>query len=149
MYPSIQDIKAVLLKESYISAEDSEAAEKVAHDTGGYIDYLIRQQLLTKSLLGQALAESYKLPFADLTATSLTKEQILQIPEATARAMRLALMRNDDKSVLLATDTPGSLDPKQLLALFPGKKVQVAYTLPESLASAFELYEQPLATRFS
>ncbi|HEV7453921.1 MAG TPA: GspE/PulE family protein, partial [Candidatus Saccharimonadales bacterium] len=134
---------------NYISAEDSAAAEQAAQDSAGYIDYLIRQELLSQSLLGQALAEGYKLPFADLTAKPPTKEQVAMIPEDTARAMRIVVIRNEPQNIAMATDAPEAIDPAQLKALFPQAKVSIAYTLPEYLETAFSLYEQPLATRFS
>lgn len=149
MYPSIDKIKALLLKENYISPEDSAAAEQVAHDSTGYIDYLIREELLTTSLLGQALAEGYNLPFADFGAVPLTKEQVALVPEQVARTARIVVVRQDEHGIVVATDTPEKLDQAKVMSLFPGKKVRLSYTLPQYMDEAFELYEQPLATRFS
>ena len=149
MYPSIEKIKTLLLKENYISAEDSAAAETVAHDSAGYIEHLIRQEILTKSLLGQALAEGYKLPFVDLSAHPPTKDQVSLIPEESGRAMRIVVTRMDDQTVTLATDAPEKVDPSKVSGMFPGKKLGFAYTLPEFIEMAFDSYERPLATRFS
>jgi len=149
MYPSIQKLKSILVKESYISEEDSKAAEKLASDSASYVDHLIRQEVLTKTLLGQALAEAYKLPFADLSTDLPTKENVQVIPEDIARAMRLVVAQSDDKVVQVATDQPEKIEPAKVLPLFKGKKVSLAYTLPEYIDAAFELYERPLATRFS
>ncbi|HSW65633.1 MAG TPA: ATPase, T2SS/T4P/T4SS family [Bacillota bacterium] len=149
MYPSIDKIKALLLKESYISPEDSAAAEQAGKDSAGYIDYLIREELLSKTLLGQALAEGYGLPFADFAAVPLSKEQVALIPEEKARELRVVVVRTDEQGVTVATDTPEKIDPHIVMSLFPGKKARLSYTLPEYLAEAFELYEQPLETRFS
>ncbi len=149
MYPNIERIKTLLLKENYISAEDSAAAEATAHDSAGYIDHLIRQEILTKGLLGQALAEDYGLPFADLAAHPPTKEQVALIPEEPARSMRLVATHVADTAVTLATDAPEKVDHTKVTGLFPGKKISLAYTLPEFIDSAFDSYERPLATRFS
>lgn len=149
MYPSIDELKAFLLKENYISAEDSAAAEKVAHDSAGYIDYLIREEVLNTTLLGQALAEGYKLPFIDLAANPLGKEQIARIPEDIGRAMRVVLAMQDQESAVIVTDQPDKVDASKLMLLFPRQKIRMGYTLPEYIDQAFELYAQPLATRFS
>lgn len=149
MYPSIDKVKAILLKESYISEEDSAAAEKVSHDSEGYIIELIRQEVLTKALLGQALAEAYKLPFVDFAIDLPVKENVMSIPEEAVRKMRLIVAKMDDKDVLIATDQPEKIEPKKVKELFPKHKIRLAYTLPEYVDSAFDLYEQPLATRFS
>lgn len=149
MYPSIDKIKAILLKEAYISPEDSKAAEATASDSAGYIDYLIRQEVLSKTLLGQALAEGYKLPFIDFGAHPPSKEQVAIIPEDTARTMRLVVAGEESNSVTVVTDAPENIEPPKVMALFKGRKVRLAYTLPEYINDAFDLYEQPLATRFS
>ncbi|HSD56306.1 MAG TPA: ATPase, T2SS/T4P/T4SS family, partial [Candidatus Saccharimonadales bacterium] len=149
MYPSIDKIKALLLSEHYISEEDSAKAESGANDSAAYIDYLIRAQLLDKALLGQALAEGYKLPFANLGVNQVDRELVNKIPEDVAREQRVVVIRTDDKSTVLATDKPEGIDAKKLKPLFPKHKLQLAYTLPEYITGAFELYEQPLATRFS
>jgi type II secretory ATPase GspE/PulE/Tfp pilus assembly ATPase PilB-like protein len=149
MYPSIDKIKAFLVKENYISAEDSAAAEKDAKDSAAYIEYLIRQELLTKTLLGQALAEGYSLPFADLAAKPPSKDQVALIPEAQARAKRVVVAQRQEGTVVVATDNPDALQQPELKALFPHDKVAIAYTLPDYIEQAFSLYEQPLATRFS
>jgi type IV pilus assembly protein PilB len=149
MYPSIDELKSFLLKESYISDEDSAAAEKVAQDSAGYIDYLIREEVLSKTLLGQALAEGYKLPFADLAANPPDKDLVALIPEDTARAVRSVVVAQADDAVTIATDSPEKFDHTKVAALFPQKQLQVRYTLPEYIEQAFEMYAQPLATRFS
>jgi type II secretory ATPase GspE/PulE/Tfp pilus assembly ATPase PilB-like protein len=149
MYPKIEIIKEILLKESYISPEDSAAAEAVASDSTGYIEYLIRAELLSKSLLGQALAESYHVPFADLAANPPTKESVANITEPNARKLRVVFVKETDLLVAVATDSPDKLDQAALKKLFPHKKIAVGYTLPEYIDKALQLYEQPLETRFS
>lgn len=149
MYPSIDKIKDILLKENYISAADSTAAEAVAHDSVGYVDYLIRQELLSRRLLGQALAEAYNMPFADLEASPLTKDTVKVIPEEVARAQRIVFVKASEQVAAVATDKPESADLKKVAEYFPHKKVRLAYTLPEYIEQSFALYEQPLETRFS
>jgi len=149
MYPSVSEIKGILLKENYISKEDSQAAEAASHDSASYIEYLIREQLLSKALLGQALAEAYHVPFADLDVHSVTKENVALIPEDLARANRVVYVKSNDQVVALASDAPKSVDVKVLAPLFEGKTIRLAYALPEHLEASFRLYEQPLETRFS
>jgi type IV pilus assembly protein PilB len=149
MYPSIDKIKQTLLKENYISEEDSKAAEAEAKDSAGYVDYLIRQELLSRKLLGQALAEGYAMPFADLEVNPITKEQVNLIPEEQARAMHVVFVKSSDQIVALATDNPARVDLRALSKYFPDKKIRLAYTLPEYIEQSFTLYEQPLETRFS
>lgn len=149
MYPSIDKIKKVLLEQSYISPEDSAAAEAVAHDSIGYIEFLIRSELLNKTLLGQALAESYNLPFANLDANPVGSDEVNKIEEKIAREQRIVYLKESDKVVAIATDAPESINAKVVKKLFPNQNVRLAYTLPEYIDQAFESYAQPLETRFS
>lgn len=149
MYPSIDKIKSVLLKQNYISEEDSKAAEADAHDSTAYVGHLIGQELLSKQLLGQALAEDFKMPFADLDVHPISKEEVKVIPEQIARAERIVFVKASDTIAAVATDRPEAIDMKKIAPLFPGKKVRLAYALPEAIEASFELYEQPLETRFS
>jgi type IV pilus assembly protein PilB len=149
MYPSIEKLKEILVREAYVSAEDSKAAEAASKDSAGYIDYLIRQELLSKSLLGQALAEANNLPFADFGLNPIGKEQTTLIPEKEARELRIVIAKADEQKVIVASDSPEHVDAKKLKVLFPNKQVGLVYTLPEYIDRAFELYEKPLATRFS
>lgn len=149
MYPSVEKIREILLKGSYISEADSEAAEKTSHDSAEYVEYLIRQELLNKRLLGQALAEGYGLPFVDLDANPVTKENLSLIDEEVARRNRVVYIKSTDKIVALATDVPEAIKIKELEPSFPDKTIKLAYTLPEYIDASFNLYEQPLETRFS
>lgn len=149
MYPSIEKIKKVLLEQSYISDADSTAAEAVAHDSAGYIEFLIRSEVLSKTLLGQALAESYNLPFANLDSNPIGSEEVNKIDEKIAREQRIVYLKESDKVVAIATDAPESINAKVIKKLFPDHNVRLAYTLPDYIDQAFESYEQPLETRFS
>lgn len=149
MYPDIETVKKILLQENYISEADSKAAQAAARDSAEYIDFLLRSEVLSKTLLGQALAEAYRLPFADLIANPVTKENIQKIPKDIAQKKRIVFVKASDTAVAVATDTPKDVKVEDVSPLFPGKKVHLAYTLPEYVEGAFSLYEQPLATRFT
>jgi hypothetical protein len=106
MYPDIKTIKSALLQQSYISEDDSKAAEAASQTGADYVAYLIRAELLSPQILGQALAESYKTPYVDLNAHAPEKETIGKIPEVTARANRVIFLKENDKLVAVATDNP-------------------------------------------
>jgi len=149
MYPDIKTLEEILIGQSYISKEDSQAATKGSKSSDEYISSLIRDELLSKTLLGQALAEYYKLPFVDLSSIAINRDQLAQIPEETAREQRVVYLKASDQVVAIATDTPSSVDLKKLQKLFPDKKIRIAYTLPEYIEANFTSYMQALPTRFA
>ena len=149
MYPDIKTLKELLLKGSYITEEDSKAAEAAAQDSAGFVEYLIREELLTKTLLGQALAEAYGLPFADFGIKPATKESVELLPEETARKSRVVFVKENDTEAVVASDQPNAIDKSEVAKYFKGKQLHVAYTLPEYVENSFALYAKSLETRFS
>lgn len=149
MYPDIEKLKQILVTQSYISAEDNEPIAAHATTSEEYINALIQQELLTRPLLGQALAEYFKLPFIDLGISPVTKEQLEKIPEAIAREQRIIYLKETGDAILLATDSPETIDAKSLQKLFPHKKLRFAYTLPDYINESFTFYLQALPTRFA
>ena len=149
MYPSKDQLKTILLKGSYISEADDNAANAASKDGDAYVRYLIEQELLTETLLGQAIAEYYKLPFADLRAKPPAKDALLLLPEQTARDLRAVVAQVSDKGIAIATDRPDNENLRKLRDILPKRKIGLAYTLPVYINDSFELYVQPLETRFS
>lgn len=147
-------IKNILLKEKYVSAEDIEKAEAFAktHHTS-ITDYLLTEGLLTKDLLGQAVSESYGVPYADLNSNQPSREQVLKLPETVAKQFRVVLFEEGGKKVVITSDNPSqpslTLKGGELQKLFPGKKIVIAYSRPEDIDEAFIAYRKPLETRFS
>ncbi len=88
-----QKIKETLLKEHYISEEDVRAAEHFAKTHHApFVEYLFKEQLITKDLLGQAIAELYKVPYADLNSLIPTADQVKKIPEEIAKKYRAVFL---------------------------------------------------------
>lgn len=144
-------IKEILLKGAYVTAEDLANAEKYA-DTYHtlLVDYLMTEGLITKDLLGQAIAESYGVSYADLNSHQPSAEQVLKIPEEVATKLRVVLFREELKQITVTTDNPSqegmAIDLKKL---FPKKKIIFVYSLSEDIDTAFIHYRKPLETRFS
>lgn len=65
-----QVIKEILLHQSYVTPDDIAKAEEYAKEhNASFIDYLFTAGLINRNLLGQAVAEAFKVPFFNLTAT--------------------------------------------------------------------------------
>lgn len=145
-------IKEILLSGNYVSSSDMEKAEVFAKDYhSSVIDYLTREELITKELVGEAIAEYYKLSFTDLNSHPVQKEIVTKIPEEIAKKYRFLLFSEDDKKVLLCTDqVEKKLEiPPEVQKLFPKKKIVFSYSLSDDLEMAFLNYRQALETRFA
>ena len=143
-------LRDLLLKENYVTEEDIERAEAFATERHvSPVDYLLQENLITKDLLGQAIAESFQVSYADLRSTLLTPLEAQKIPEEVAKKYRVVLFTEDPRAVVVATDNPG--DPNivpELEKLFVGKKITLAYASSEDIEASFVHYQKPLETRF-
>ena len=144
-------LQRILLKKNYIKQEDIQNADdftKTSH--ASFVDYLLQANLITKDLLGQAIAESFEVPYVDLNSTQSTPLQVQKIPEEIAKKYHALVSAEEKKKLLVTTDDPE--EPKLLPALkklFPGKNISIAYSLPEDIEANFVHYQKPLETRFS
>ncbi len=144
-------LKAILLREDYVTAEDIKKAEEYAsvHHTRP-VDFLIGENLITKELLGQAIAEALKLSYANLVSNPPSKDRVLRIPEDLARQYRIVLFNETDQDVTIASDfpKPEKIAPA-LQKIFPDQTVKLAYAFPEDIDNCFVNYQKSLETRFS
>src|SRR3989344_2736401 len=141
----------ILLKGNYITLQDiKDAQSPTKTHNASLVEYLLQENLITKDLLGQAVAESFNIPYADLNSTLPGILQVQKIPEETAKKLRAVVFFEEKNALVVATDNPFDtrLIP-ELEKLFPGKKVSVAYSLSEDIDVVFRHYQKPLETRFS
>jgi len=146
-----QQLKKILVDSGYVDLKDWLSAESESNKRRiDPVDFLINQGSLNKDVYGQAMAEFFGVPYADLNSNMPSKEQIKELPEDVAVGMRLVLFKKTPKELILATDQPKN---EKLLSYIKEKsvkiKIKLAYSLTEDIDSALLAYRQALATRFS
>lgn len=144
-------IQQILLKGSYVTEKDLKKATQYADEhRGSVLDYLLTNSLISNEILGQAIAEFYSISYADISSHSISKEDVLKIPEEIARKFRVVIYKETKKGIVIATD-----DPKQegiveaIATVFPGIKVSLAFALPEAIDEILSQYQKGLETRFA
>ncbi len=145
-----QKLKDILSKESYVTPENIKDAE--AYATEHHIslaDYLLSKSLITKDLLGQAVAESFSVPYADLNSRPPKRDEVLKVPEAVATQYRCVVFSETAKEIKVATEDPTQAGLAEAIQkIFPGKTIKIEYAMPEDIAGLFAYYRQSLDTRF-
>lgn len=143
-------IVEILLKENYVSEPDMKAAETQAEKMRKSVtDILLTDGLVTRNLLGQAVAESYNMTFADLKTLEPGKEQVLLLPEKLAREHTAVVFKVTDKEVTIATaELDDNAWTNELATVFPDKKVKFAYAPADDIKESFVFYLKTLDTRF-
>jgi len=143
-------IKQVLLEGNYITDEDVKKAEAATKGEGGkFLDYLLSSEIINKDLLGQAIAESEKVSYANLSANEPGEAQIKLLPEDVAKEFVAVVFEQTLDELIVATDKPTNPDLlKKLKIIFKGKKISLAFAFTEDIESTFVHYLKTLATRF-
>jgi len=147
-----EKIKQILLSRKYVSEEAiSKAEASFATEGGTIIDYLLKEKLITKDLVGQAVAESLGMNYADLNSYPPSKEQVLLIPKEIALVHRVVVFQQNDDEVVFASDVPEKAKtlPAELASVIKGRKATLAYTLTEDLDNSFMYYRQALTEKIT
>lgn len=145
-------LKKILLQEHYITNNDLGLAEEYAKSRHGvFLDYLFSKGLLTRDLLGQAIAEFYKIPYADMNSNMPPRDLVQKIPELLAKRLRVVAFKDQKNQFIVATDSPERQKNllKEIKQLFPKKKCVIAYSLSEDIDNAFIHYRKKIETRIS
>jgi len=144
-------LKKILLQSNYVTEEEIVKAEQYAKEHQTTLDaYFFTESILTKDLLGQAIAESFKVEYIDLNSNLPSSEQVLKISEEIAKKFRVVLSSEKKNVLIITTDDPEQKDLlTELNKVFPDKKIIIAYSLPEDIDAIFIYYQKPLETRFS
>lgn len=144
-------IKQILISGNYIEAKDIEKAEEYAKDhRGSLIDYLLGENLLSREILGQAIAESFGVPYSDLNEKHPNKDQVLLIPEDIAKKSRVIVFALKKSEVIISTDNPADKDLKTVLQpIFKDKKITITFSMPEDIDATFANYRQDLKASFA
>lgn len=143
-------LEKILVDLSYISSDDRDAGrayEKAGKGT--FLDYLFGEGIINRTTLGLAIAESYDTVFTDLDARAPSHEDLLKFPEALAKKFHALFIKEDTKTVTLATDSfPGKELQAAAQVQFPKKKIVLTYAFPESIDQELSHYQKELNTRF-
>lgn len=142
-------LKQVLLDENYVSEKDIKKAESyVKSNNSSIYEYLINEEILSKDLIGEALAESFDVKYADLNSNLPSRGQVLKIPEELAKKMRIILFNENENSVVFATDNPEQESLKQnLQKIFPNKNIEFSFSLPDDIDFVLKYYQKSLEKR--
>ncbi len=139
-----KELGKLLLKESYISEDDLAEATKIAESSqNSLLKVLYDIDILNDDVLGQAMAEYYKVEYVDLDIRRPAVETVKEIPKGKAVDGRVVLVEKSDKKVLVTSDDPDAKKiQKDLKTTFKGKKIEVGYSLPSEIDKVL-LYYRP------
>ncbi|HQK64107.1 MAG TPA: hypothetical protein PLF16_03070, partial [Candidatus Staskawiczbacteria bacterium] len=144
-------IRSILLVQNYINETEAKAADDFAKSQNGtFLDYFFRQGRLSSDLVGQAIAEFFKVSYYDLNTNMPDRALILKIPEQIGKRLRVVLVKETDSEIIVTTDDPSEIAIKQeLVQLFGNKNIIICFSLTENIDSALVAYKRNLNDRFA
>lgn len=146
-----EQVIALLLKGNYISDSDSTVALAQIKKGIGGVDFLIDQESVSVDLVGQAIAESLKVAYADINSRKPTRDTMLLLPEELSVQNRLVVTGVKENVVIIATDDIANAKKheRDIEQALQGKAVAFSYALPEDVQAALTVFRKALETRFA
>lgn len=138
-------IKEVLVDQGYISQEDMRRAEESGGDP---IDFLLDQKILTKDIFGQAMAEHYKVKYANLAKIKIDEDVLRIIPKSMAQAKKVIVFGEEDEKIRIGMFNPDDLETKHNIEKKTGRSASVFYITETDLKSSLELYKRSIGEKF-
>ncbi|EKE06616.1 MAG: Type II secretion system protein E [uncultured bacterium] len=136
-----QQLKEILLDQGYLEEKDFNNAKKYAksHNTS-LMEYFFVENVLSKDIIGQAVAEYFAVPYINLTNEKLDPNIVKLIPEIVARNKGVVAISSDVEGVKLGMQNPKDLESKNFIEKKIGQVVKVYYIDDDDLEKALSVY---------
>lgn len=145
-----EELGEILVKGAYVTQDDlTKAVEFSKAHRSTIVEYLTREQLINKNILGQAIAESLGMSYVDMAIINPSKEMVELIPEEIARDTKSVVISKTDKEIKIATASRNIEEVKNKLATVTnGLQLTLAYVFEDELERVFNQYRKSLQVRF-
>lgn len=142
-------VKKILVQEGYIGDDDLKKSEEYSESHHVYfLAYLLNENIITYDIMGQAIAKSFGVPYADLNSNQPDREHILLLPEEIAKNYHAVIFSTTNDEIVVTTDDPEQEGLADEAAKALQKKVTLAYSLTGDIDAILLYYAKPLETRF-
>lgn len=143
-------ITELLIEQHYITEKDVEGAKESSKKEGiSLIDQLLSDNLITEDLLGQAMAEFFKVPYVNLKKTKIDNDVFSMIPEVVATSNEVIAITKTEKGVKLGMSNPHDIETRHLMEKRFGDIVIPHYITPWDFKNALERYRTDLKVEFN
>lgn len=139
----------ILAEANLLDAAQIKAASATADQTGVELDkYLVEQNVLAESVLYEAIAAHYKLPFVDLKQVTIRKDVLESVPEPLVNVHQVVAYDKDPKKIKLATLDPRDLQTFEFIKKKTGLTPELAITTPSGIKNALAQFHKGLSATF-
>lgn len=140
-----EQLKQILLTQQYITDDDIASY----HDQEELSTFLIREGLMTKNLLGQALGEYYGVPFVDIQNQSIDEDIFFTIPELVATTSRVVGLARLKKGIKVGMSNPTDTAVLSRLERRYDEPIVPYFAFDEDVDNALRRYKASLSQAFA
>jgi len=146
---SDKKLRDILIKENYLTKAEAEKGLALAVEYKAPLEQtLVSEGLITKEVLGQALAEYFKADFLNLDKVKPDRAVVALIPEVMARKKGLAAINFTTGKLLLGMSDPSDKVTINLIRQKVGKRVEAFLMLRDDLEEIWANYKKSLDSEF-
>ncbi len=145
-----ETLRDIILKSGFISPQDFDGAVKTSNELGKPLtDVLIYRGLISEDVLGQLIAEYYKVPYLSLRNKRISPHVLEYISEEAATAFHMLPFEVKGDEMSLVMEDPSDLEAREFAKRRTGMNVKIFYTIPADLIHALGQYKGSLEDEFT
>ena len=135
------NVLSILQEGSYITSDDADKVKKIAEENGTNVEEeLIREELVNKSILGQAISEYYGIPYWDIESKAPDSSIVAMLPERVCNDFNVVIVKAKEKELTIAV---GNFDRHEALvtelkAIFPTYTIHFVYSFVDDIRNIVE-----------
>lgn len=142
-------IKKIIADSKFVDQEKLDKAEKDSQELRKPLtEILLFHGLISEEVLGQLIAEYFKVSFFPIKKKSISKELINLVPETTARIFRVMPIDLKGRKLKLGMEDPRNLEAIEFVKRKTGLEVEPCFISSEGLNTALGLYKGDIKEQF-
>jgi type IV pilus assembly protein PilB len=149
MYIPVETLKSQLIALELVTAERFDELVVLAQETKQDVEqYVVSERIISDDELAKIVANVRGWHVCDIARERIDDALFLSFPEESAKAHQTVLLREENGVVVVATLTPDNTELQSMLEQHVGKPVDMRFTAPSALATAFRRYTPGLTERW-
>lgn len=144
-----QNLYRLLLENQFVKEADLKLAQELAAQKKiSLYEAILEKDLISDENLGSFIADYYKLPFANLTKSSISDKLLAVIPEPVAAKQRAIVFEKNKDTLKVATSWPANQEFFDLLNRKTGLKTEIYFATEHDIENSLSLYKKQLQQTF-
>lgn len=147
---SDRQLSDILISAKLISKEDLEKAKEASESFGKSLEQtLVERGFISDEYIGQAIADSFKIPLAKIKGSIIPLSVLEIIPEAAARSHQVVPFERDGKILKIAMSDPKDFETIEFIKKKTDLNIKVFYIPPSELRNTLSQYKRNIKREFA